>query len=341
MWDIDRLEAIYLSPTNYCNYRCIMCPNPRMKAKRGFLKWGIFESLLDSIKRIRSRKSSLLNELHFSNEGEPFLHPDYPRMLERLDQCIKGLNIFIYTNGSILDEHTIDKLLSLKNNQYYYIFSLDASHDELYRRIRIGGDYEKLERIVQLFLEKKGSLNQYNPYVVLQFIVMAENQHDQHAFYWKWEPFLGPKIKASDFLWWPLMIDYNGAHVFWKKPAHGWGNHQITLLREVFKDNSGNISCFYPDKGISPAKVCAWPWRKICIGWDGGVGFCCMHWELQGILGSVEEKSIEEIFTGDNTEHFRSLFWKNRINEIPGCRKCDKRDWWYDQKLEEELSSSC
>ena len=231
----------------------------------------------------------------------------------------------------------INQLLSLRNNQYYFVFSLDASYRELYEKIRVGGDFNEIERNVEYFLSKKQFGAIRNPYVVLQFIVMDINRDDQHAFFWKWEPYLGPAEKANILLWWPRLIDCNNAHVFWKEPAMGWNKHEVIPYEDLTADGGIRHTSFYPEKPPAEARVCAWPWRKLSIGWDGGVGFCCMHWELHGIMGNLAQGSLQDIFEGDKASNLRLSFWNGQFDEIPVCRSCDKRDWWYDGKFEEEL----
>jgi sulfatase maturation enzyme AslB (radical SAM superfamily) len=313
-WNIDRLEAIYLSPTNKCNFKCIMCPNPNMKVKQGFLKWELFDSLINELEWLKMRRRmSSLNELHLSNDGEPFMHPEYMMMLRKVDEKLRGVNVFITSNGSLLNEEMIDQLFSLRNNQYYFVFSLDASYRELYERIRVGGDFEKVERNVKYFLSKKRLGDIRNPYVVLQFIVMDINRHDQHAFYWKWEPYLGPAKRARIFLWWPWVIDCNNAHVFWKEPAMGWKEHEVIPYEDLIKDGVKQ-TCFYPEKLPAEARVCAWPWRKLSIGWDGGVGsVACTGNSME--LWVTSRREVYRIFSKE-TERANSGWHSGMVNSM-------------------------
>ncbi|MFC2110866.1 radical SAM/SPASM domain-containing protein [Bacteroidota bacterium] len=338
-WSILHLESIYLSPTNHCNLQCIMCPNSKMKIQRGYLDDNIFKKLITEIKELLLNELSSLKELHFSYDGEPFMHPKYIEMLKYIDKNIKGLKIFINTNASLLNEELINDLLTLKNNHYYIIFSIDASYRELYEKIHVGGDFNKLQKNLKYTLERKRDCNIKNPYTVLQFIVMPENAHDQHAFYWKWEYLLGPDHKASDYTWWNGLNESNCSHIYWKKLTSRWADFEITYTYEN-GNNQGSKSkstCFHPDAPLRNGLVCAWPWKSICISYKGGVGLCWAHWESSGLLGSLKFESLQQIFEGENAEKIRHLFWEKNYDDLPVCGNCDRRDWWFDSDLELKL----
>jgi uncharacterized Fe-S cluster-containing radical SAM superfamily protein len=338
IWSIDHLEAIYLSPTNMCNLKCIMCPNRNITSKRGMMNFEMFNRLIDELTEIKKHKTSFFSELHLSNDGEPFLHPNYIQMLRKVENNLQSLNVFINTNGLLLNEDLLDELLSFHNNNYYIIFSLDASYRELYERIRVSGDYDVVEKNVRYFLTKKQLFNIYNPYAVLQFIVMECNRHNQHEFYWKWDTLLGPKEKSNIMMWWQGLASYNTAHIFWKQFAEGWGDYNNNLYN--FQTAKKIKTLFYHHDKLflsNKPKICNWPWRRISIGWDGGVGFCCMHWELYGIIGNLSSESLTEIFEGQKATKYRRQFWNGCYSDIPVCGTCDKRDWWYDKKFEEQL----
>jgi len=200
-----------------------------------------------------------------------------------------------------------------------------------------------MQHNVRYALERKMADDIKNPYAVIQFVVMPENEHDRHAFYWQWEPYLGPVWKATGFTWWPGQIEVNRAHVAWKELTAGWGSQKITPLAadlpvEAGAEEPPALTCLHPQHPVSPGRVCAWPWRRLSIGWDGGVGLCCWHWESYGLLGTLRERSLREVFKGERAETFRQHFWQGQVARLPVCSNCDRRDWWYDPALEAELA---
>ena len=324
-WSIKNLESIFLSPTNHCNQKCIMCPNSNLKIQRGFIDDEVFKKIIIEIKELRLMKFSSFKELYFSLDGEPFLHPKYLNMLQYIDQNVTGLRIFINTNANLLNKSLIDGLLTLKNNQYYIVFSIDASYRELYEEIHLGGDFNKLEENLKYILNRKRENKINNPYTVLQFIVMPKNIHDQHDFYWKWEPLLGPNHKASGYTWWKGLIESNESHIHWKTLTSGWANFEVTQTYEngYYSRIESQPTCFNPEASATNGRVCAWPWKSICISYSGSVGLCWAHWESYGLLGNVRYKSIQQIFEGENAGKIRSLFWNKEYSKIPICGCCD------------------
>jgi len=334
-WNIRNLEGIFLSPTNFCNCRCIMCPNSRIKGKRGFLDWELFVRIINNIKSFY--KNSDFLELHFYSDGEPFFHPRYVEMLEYIDHNLSDVIVQINTNGCLLNKERIDRILKLHNNNYVFVFSMDASNKGLYERIRIGGDYNSMEQNIMYFLEQKKRKKIRNPYVVLQFIVMPINEHDRHNFYWKWESSLGPETKNESVDWNKDLLLSNSAHVHWKEYHEGWSSHVVEdydfedslILNRLL--SVPNSSFYNPE--ISP-KICAWLWNRLIIGWNGKIGTCCFHWEGLGLGGTVLGQSLSDAFTGKIMNNLRWRFLKGQHDMIPICRNCEQKHWWSNPGLE-------
>lgn len=329
-WKASNLRTVFLSPTNLCNYFCVMCSNQMTKTERGFLDWELFGQIIDDLAAIRRMSGSQFSELHFYLDGEPFLHPEYVDMLAHIDSSLTGVRVIVSTNGALMSPATIDKLLHLKSNRYIYIISLDASSAGLYARIKPRSDFTSAEQNARYFLLKKIADHVNNPYVVLQFIVMSINDEDMHDFYWKWEPLLGPSVKAGYSLWTDQLLRENSSHIYWKRFYDR--SNPLQSRHPLFSNRYGPAAAH-----LDVPQICAWPWRTLAIGWNGSVHPCCFYPEYQSMLSNLRGKSLAQLFEGAEMTRLRWLFLTKRVAQVPTCSTCDRVAWWYDKELEDHL----
>ena len=103
--------ALYVEPTNVCNFRCVLCPEsfPDYQARAGYyqrMSMPLYEKIVADILemgRIRSLK------LYF--EGEPLLNPDLPLMVSMAREAGIADRIEVTSNGSLLNARRATELI--------------------------------------------------------------------------------------------------------------------------------------------------------------------------------------------------------------------------------------
>lgn len=85
------LSKIYLEITNVCNLSCPFCHGTARKP--AFMRYEDFLTLLEKIK-------GQAEYLYFHVLGEPLLHEDLPRMLQKAHEY--GFTVMLTTNGTLL-----------------------------------------------------------------------------------------------------------------------------------------------------------------------------------------------------------------------------------------------
>ena len=330
LWDASKLRTVYLSPTNVCNYSCVMCFNQMVKTERGFLDGELFRRIIDDLAEIRGQRDSEFSELHFYLDGEPFLHKEYVEMLGYIDSSLSGIRVIISTNAALMTPEKVDEILKLNSNRYVFILSLDASNEALYKAIKPRSHFSAAEENARYFLRRKIDRRVSNPYAVLQFIVMSINEGDMNDFYWRWESMVGPETKASYSLWTERMLNENSSHIYWKR-FHSRSN-PFEVSDPLYSDHFGQSG-----EHRGQPKICSWPWRVLTIGWDGRVHPCCFFPEFESMLGNIQGNSIREFFSGAQITQMRELFLDGKVSDIPICKSCDRKSWWHDKGLEDLL----
>lgn len=134
--------------TYRCNFRCKHCYVPQSyRKKKGLTTEEVF-SILDQLKDIGCFY------LGFTG-GEPFMRKDIMDILWYAKRC--GLEIIIYTNGSLIDEKIADQLAFLRPNKVD--ITIPAISKDAFESITgIAGSRDKVFRTIELLHKRKVAL---------------------------------------------------------------------------------------------------------------------------------------------------------------------------------------
>ena len=128
-------EYIQLEPTIRCNYDCVGC------TRLTVLKDRTLDISVDQVQKIL-KLIPTLKKVKLMGLGEPFLHPEYEKILKLFKE--KKLRLWSISNGSLLFR---ERHRNLVHNYYEDItISLDTTDPKEFSEIRSGGP--GLERIL-------------------------------------------------------------------------------------------------------------------------------------------------------------------------------------------------
>lgn len=170
MLEVPPLASIYYNPTGGCNLRCEHCwvdpeserPGGRAFAQRGRQRDELtteqFLAALDRAKPLGLRHVKITG-------GEPFLRRDAIDMIEGVFR--RGIRFTVETNGTLLDDHTISRLVRARPGQV--AVSLDSGDAGYHDRFRgVAGAHQKA-------LDATGKLVAANVRVQLIMSLTREN----------------------------------------------------------------------------------------------------------------------------------------------------------------------
>ncbi|MEM3716419.1 MAG: radical SAM protein [Candidatus Bathyarchaeia archaeon] len=133
---MDYPDALQIEVTNRCNFNCQMCIRRVWDAKPADLN-------LDLYSKIARSTFQYLERLILYGLGEPFLNPSFMDMLRiARENLSKDSEIIVSTNGSMLDQRLIEKILRIGIDNIS--FSIDTSDAVKLRHIRSGAEPESL-----------------------------------------------------------------------------------------------------------------------------------------------------------------------------------------------------
>jgi hypothetical protein len=288
-----------------------MCSwNSESTAKFGKEKWFPFEVWKELIDEAipKGLKSIRLNHIN-----EPLIRQDITKFIKYAREA-GILDIYFSTNGSLLTEKMSRGLIDAGLMRLQV--SLDAATEQTYKKIRVGGDYNKIIANIDRFLEIRDSLNSSLPTLRVNFVKTKLNIHELDLF--------------KDF--WEGKADFIGIQDL------------LGIVEEFSKSNSDNYIPLKEDF------KCSQPFQHLTLRSNGHILPCCSFFgpdlpiaklkhnikniDMQGddgILVSEETKkssanlliqNIEEAWKGEQMKFFREIhkkgeYWKNSV-----CKKC-------------------
>jgi MoaA/NifB/PqqE/SkfB family radical SAM enzyme len=97
---------VHIENTNYCNARCVMCPNPTMEREKAFMTDQVYEKAIDDVVDLGTHRVNL------QSIGEPLLDKKF---VDRLRLAKKfGLEVATSSNGSTLTERISQELVEAR-----------------------------------------------------------------------------------------------------------------------------------------------------------------------------------------------------------------------------------
>lgn len=215
--------------------------------------------------------------------GEPLIHPDVVKQVEYAKK--KGIiEVMFNTNAVRLTEDMSCKLLEAGLDSIF--FSIDSPYPEKYNKIRVGADFHQVVKNIKKFVELRDKLG-YKHVVTRASMVVMGNPKEELEDYRK---FAFDEL-GVDFVMYGELVVYTA-----KKEG-------------------------YP-KFYNPDFVCAQPFQRMFIIWDGVVTPCCADTDREMVMGDARKEKLKDIWYNEKYKKLRDAHIAGRYYEIPLCRRC-------------------
>lgn len=271
-----------------CNYRCPQCilgdDEQRIKYSPDplIMSFDLFKRIIDEGKANGCRSLCL----NFINE--PLLCKD---LIERIEYAKKQgfLDIFMNTNGELLNEKNSERLI--KSGLTRLMVSIDAHSEETFKKIRVGGNYEKVKENTIRLMKIREKLGYTLPLIRTSFVLQKDNQHELEEFK----------------KYWMNVVDYVHIQIYAKPydTAEDFRiNNEQELPTETFR--------------------CDQPNNRIVIRADGTVNPCCSSYAYELPMGNVMINSVYEIWNSPQFKELRQIHFDGKYQKNEICAKCIK-----------------
>ena len=296
-------RLIQLQTINACNAACAMCPYPVFKDvfPRGRMDDALFDRVTDEIARHPEVKAFIP-----MLQNEPFLDRRIFEKVKRFKAATGGrVRVELVTNGAFLTEENVARIA--ESGLDVVDVSLDALSREVYARVRVGLDYDRVLAGVERLLAAKLPATS----VFMRLVKVRDNVHEVRAF------------------------------------ARAWRRRGVPVFMYTANNRAGAVAGFDETQRIPDAEIplrsrvgrrlvrawmghCPIPFSSAYILHDGSMILCAHDWGRRELLGNVRDASIAEIWNGERMREIRALASERRYAEIPACAGCSLwKDGWF------------
>jgi MoaA/NifB/PqqE/SkfB family radical SAM enzyme len=271
--------------TNRCNAKCYFCPRDATP-HQGLMSVEIFEQSLVRAIELRERTLPELDaDLHIAlcGLGEPLLNREVVSFVRRVRE--EGFYCSLSTNGALLDEARSEALLEAGLQQIDINVGEEGDdYEEIYKL-----PFQKTHDNVVRFAEMAGGRCKTQ--------VVLVNHRNESAHMGKMIQFWRDR-GIEHFL--PFSVMNRGGALF-------VDHMQYETFTELDEARS-----LFEARGEVP--VCAAPFVFLFIGYDGQYYLCCSDWKKEAPMGSVFERSFNEVI-GPKLQHV--------LSREPVCKTCN------------------
>jgi len=273
----DYPPNIQIEISSICNLRCVMCYqkdktfSSKSNGYMGYMNFELFKKIIDEIE-------TKIEAVTFASRGEPTLHPELEKFLKYSEGKFLGLKL--NTNATILTEKISNILLS--SDLETLVFSIDAANKEMYEKIRVNANFEKILKNLETFNSirnknyKKSKLK-----VRISGVLINDEQNLEKikSFY---------KDLADEF----AFVNYN--------PWESSYDNEINDIQEPCTDL----------------------WRRMFVWWDGKVNPCDYDYKSTLSKWNAKSLTIKNIWTSKIYQELRSKHLSKNRKEIEPCARC-------------------
>jgi len=192
------------------------------------------------------------------------------------------IEVMINTNAVALTEEISREILKAGVDSMF--FSVDYLNKEKYSKIRVGADLDRVIKNIKKFVEIKNELNCKHVQTRVSKVVFPGESPEELE---KFKSFWFDKI-GIDLIGFDEFIDFTS-------PA---------------------------GEKYNPNFVCAQPFQRMVILWDGRVLPCCGDVEAEYIVGDATKEKLDYIWQGEKYKKLRERHIAGRYYEMDICRKC-------------------
>jgi len=221
----NQIKNIRLAIDDSCNLRCPSCRKELIFIKDG-KEFDRRTKLADNINNwLLSVKHRV--QVHIGSDGDPFASHIY-RYFMMHTPVTNNIKYSILTNGLLFKEFS-KKVPHIIENLEQLGISIDGASKTTYEKLRLGGNWEKINANLKFISELK---KQHNFIFRLHFVVQKENYHEMEKIIE-----LGQKY-GVDRVWLNKIEDWNVMSNFKEQDIFQSSNYKLHLdkVRNILKN---------------------------------------------------------------------------------------------------------
>ena len=253
-------SQVMVDITEVCNLGCIHCTHPKFKLSSSYNKRMINPEINKKmVDEVSKHGKGITKYIRYTSNGEPLVHPKSYEILQyAVDNS--GTKVTLTTNGTLLKEEKMKKLLS--TGLHMIDISIDAYSNEIYKKVRVGGDLDVTKKNVLRLLELNDEVG-HKTKIIVSFVEQKENSHEIKQF-----------------------------KEFWQKQSV-----DEVLIRKLHTNSGSVIKENDPETNKSESRrACLYPWERVVLTAKGTLNFCPTDWYGKSEVSDFAKTSIREVW---------------------------------------------
>jgi len=276
-------KTLYIEITNLCNANCRMCPRHDLNRQEEHMDTNLYKKIIDEASAWFYKP-----KIHLVFLGEPLLHPDFIKLV--IYAKSKGLVVSTISNGYAMNNEYAQALIESGLDEI--TFSLDSLSKKIYEQIRIGLDFDIVQKNIHNLLRLKKELNSKTPEVQISMVIQDLNRHEKDDFIKYWID----KVKGVYFQYEFKDFEDGGRRKI--------NNNINKIISERRK------SCYYLDE-------------MMVIYSSGQVTVCPADDFAEMLVGDSKLEKLLDIWRGDKYKNLRRKHMEGEYKRIKKCANCD------------------
>lgn len=278
-----------------CNARCVMCVHGE-QPMIGTMDEDLFRSIVDQAASMGAKSVGL------SIYGEPFADKNFVERVEYVRS--KGLSYSLFSNGSLLREDRIKRMLDLGGFESIN-FSVNGFSKEIYEKVMPPLNREKVYGKINDFLGWCLDHPGKKPFVRISCVGLDENRAElkDYSDYWQSRPGVDHVLIADQGDWLGEM-------------KYGASEDVNAATRGVKKE-----------AWLSP---CQSLWSSLYVYYDGRVSPCCEDAGARNlVIGDCRTETLADIWQGHTVASLRAQHRNDQRSCHETCGKCHWNQPWF------------
>jgi MoaA/NifB/PqqE/SkfB family radical SAM enzyme len=283
-----------IEPTNLCNHRCPLCPQPYQTRAHGLMD-------VDKFKRLADEIAPFARTICFTFLGDGLVHKGMFDIVKYAESL--GIPCSLTTNAQLLEDQ-VDQVLD--SNLTSLKVTMDGIDKETHERYRVGADFDKVKRGIELLLSERKRRGLTRPNVNILSLIFKFNEGQQNAIR-EW----GESIGA----------DKVGFKPVWVGAARYLNADQEAFAKEFLpKDTTAHHDSYLKENLCSDFRVCP-SFHEAMILWNGDLvpcGRCAV--DGRDVVDNVFDQGFAALWDSDaHREQLAQIIRK----ETDLCTNCD------------------
>lgn len=242
-------------------------------------------------KKIIVENKRYIEDVGLHHFGEALIHPKIVEMVEFASA--NDIYVGFSTNVALLKRELSTRLL--KAGLRWINLDFDSFDKATFEKFRVNAKHEQVLKNINDFLAEKEALKS-KVEVTVQMIRFDDNKAEYERFFREW------RKKGVNHVHLQKYITYD---------------KNVKSVATLVKDEKIKASCH---------RMCYYPWRNVVVLWDGRVVPCCGDYEGRYIIGSLEEKTLMQIWNSDKMVALRQNHIDNDFSNNELCKNCTSFD---------------